>query len=154
MSEKTEQKFRRFPMAIGTEAYTLIHEIGGGIRPIKTAIWQVYRLLSAHVPTSVSRVKDLWYGDQRVVVRADEMDALRRVAADIRHQKSEAKNVLGQLADTYRAAAERLRALDPDYHQFEIARLERLAGEICPADSPGTAGASPVAHPNDGEPRG
>src|SRR6187401_2693174 len=120
MSENTEENVRRFPrensMTNGAETYNLLHEIGGDIRPIKTAIWQVYRLLAAQVPISFSRVKDLWYGDARVVVRADEMDALRAVAAKVRHQKAEAQRALKNLADAYLGTAERLRAIDPDFY--------------------------------------
>ncbi len=66
------------------------------------------------------------------------MDALRRVAAQVKRQKKEAQVAFQNLADAYRGAAERLRAIDPDYHGAEIARLERLVGDISPMDSAGT----------------
>ncbi len=112
----------------GAEAYKLTREIGVGIKPIKAAIWHAYRLLVAQVPAiTLSRVKDFWYGDSRVCVRADEIDALRRVAAEMARRKQEARHVLRGLAGTYRGAAERLRAIDADRYQSEIARLEREA---------------------------
>ncbi len=119
------------------ESYELVHSIGGGIRPVKFAIWNVYRLLSAHTPITESRVKDLWYGDARISVRAEEMDALRRVAAQIKRQKKEAQIAIQGLADAYQGAANRLRAIDPDYHGAEIARLERLVGDISPVAGTG-----------------
>ncbi len=143
MSEKQRELSRIYPkgkhVTPATESYDIVHFIGGGIRPVKTAIWQVYRLLSAHVPITESRVKDLWYGDARISVRADEMDALRRVAAQVKRQKKEAQIAIQGLADAYQGAANRLRAIDPDYHGAEIARLERLVGDISPVDSAGAA---------------
>ncbi len=111
----------------GAEAYRLVREIGAGIKPIKSAIWLVYRRLSAETPITLSRVKDLWYGDPRANVREEELDALRRVAAEMAARKQEAQRVLWGLAGTYRGAAERLRAIDAVRYQSEITRLEREA---------------------------
>ncbi len=151
MSEMEAEKLREFPkendMTNGAKTYNetfdLLHEIGGDIRPIKTAIWRVYRLLSAQVPVSFSRVKDLWYGDARAVVRADEMDALRRVAAKVRAQKEEARRALKRVADAYLGAAEQLRQIDEDFYRAEVHRLERQAHNLGILDR---AGAAPVGN--------
>ncbi len=157
MSENAGDNVRRFPrendMTNGTEAHYLIHSIGGDIRPVKAAIWHVYRLLSGQIPTSVSRVKDLWYSDPRVVIRADEMDALRRVAAEVTQKRKEARCALQNLAGAYLGAAERLRQIDPDFYRAEIFRLEQSARNLGVLDRPGTTGASPVGDGPAGGPR-
>ncbi len=143
MSENTKDNVRKFPrensMTNGTEAHTLLHSIGGDIRPVKAAIWHVYRLLSGEIPISVSRVKDLWYCDPRVVIRADEMDALRRVAAEVTQKRKEARRALKSLGDAYLGAAERLRQIDPDFYRSEIFRLERQASNLGTLDRAGAS---------------
>ncbi len=111
----------------GPEAYKLVREIGAGIKPIKSAIWFVYRRVSAEAPITLSRVKDIWYGDPRANVREEELAALCRVAAEVARRKQEAQRVLWGLAGTYRGAAERLRAIDSVRYSSEITRLEREA---------------------------
>ncbi len=131
------------------EAYNLVRYIAGEpYRPVKAALYRATIRLSVYLSVSDRRVKDLWYGEARLI-RAEEMDALRLAADDVRRKIEAGRDALRGLAGVYRGAAERLRAIDPAFHSIEILRLERLAGEIGAGDRPGTAGASPLgnAHP-------
>ncbi len=121
------------------EAYDLVRIIAGEPRrPVKVALNRAAVRLAPYLPLSLSRITDLYYGEARLI-RAEEIDALRLVAAETR-RKIEAGNVaLRGIADVYRGAAERLRAIDPAFHSVEIARLERLARDCCPADRTGAA---------------
>ncbi len=127
-----------------TEAHNLVRYIAGEpYRPVKAALARATIRLSAYLSISDRRVKDLWYGEARLI-RAEEMDALRLAAEDVRRKIEAGRDALRGLAGVYRNAAERLRAIDPAFHGVEIARLERLASEVGAGDRPGPAGASPV----------
>ncbi len=142
MSEFTAGRYpRNRTQQFCTEAHELIKIIAGEpIRPVKAALNRAAARLLPFLPVSLSRVTDIWYGEARLI-RAEEIDALRLAAEDVR-RKIEAGNVaLRGLADVYRGAAERLRAIDPAFHSVEITRLERLARECCSVDR---TGATPV----------
>ncbi len=135
---------REKAMNASTESYRLLREIAGmPVTPVGDAIQRVVSRLAPHVHMSVSRAKSVWYGEARLI-RAEEIDALRLAAAEQRRKLEAGRAQVRHIAELYRAAAERLRALDPAFHSFEITRLEQQADQICPLDRPGTAGASPV----------
>ncbi len=137
---------REKPMSACAEAYSLVREIAGmPVTPVGDAIQRVVSRLTPHIHMSVSRAKNLWYGEARLI-RAEEIDALRLAAAEQRRKLEAGRAQVRHIAELYRAAAERLRALDPAFHGFEITRLEQQADQICPLDRPGTAGASPVGN--------
>ncbi len=130
-----------------TEAYNLVRYIAGEpYRPVKAALSRATIRLSTYLSVSDRRVKDLWYGEARLI-RAEEMDALRLAAEDVRRKIEAGRDALRGLAGVYRNAAERLRAIDATFHCIEIARLERLADGISPLGRPGIAAAAPVGIP-------
>ena len=134
---------REKAMNASAESYRLLREIAGmPVTPVGDAIQRVVSRLAPYIHMSVSRAKSVWYGEARLI-RAEEIDALRAAAAEQRRKVEAGHAQVRHIAELYRAAAERLRHLDEDYHRFEILRLEQQADQICPLDSPRTAGAKP-----------
>jgi len=81
---------------------------------------------------SFNRVKDVWYGDQRISLRAAELAALNKAVA----QKSHA-NVAFRDAARLETAASALAQVDPEFYRNEIEHLRLMArhlrGEVTPA---------------------
>ncbi len=145
MSDEWEQNYPKArtkkEMTHSTEVYHLIGEIGGLPGPsVKVALNRAVVHLLPYLKTHYGRIRDLYYGEARLI-RAEEIDALRACATDRRRKIEAGRAQVRDIAGLYRAAAERLRHLDEDYHRFEILRLEQQADQICPVDR---AGAAPV----------
>ena len=137
---------REKAMNASTESYRLLREIAGmPVTPVGDAIQRVVSRLAPYIHISVSRAKSVWYGEARLI-RAEEIDALRAAAAEQRRKVEAGHAQVRHIAILYLQAAERLRALDENYHCDEIARLEQQARDLGVVDRPGTAGASPVGN--------
>jgi hypothetical protein len=80
MSEKSEKVSEMQFVSTAAEAAFLIRRVAEP-RPVgdsaKAALVRVSRRLSSW---SFNRVKDVWYGDQRIRISADELRELRRAA--------------------------------------------------------------------------
>jgi hypothetical protein len=74
----------------------------------------------AGLPTQ--RVENLWYGEARVV-RAEEMDAIRRADAARQNKEKSAREQAAELGALFAGVAERLRQIDPDFHRNDVAQL-------------------------------
>ena len=133
----------RKEMTHSTEVYHLIGEIGGlPGSSVKVALNRAVVHLLPYLKTHYGRIRDLYYGEARLI-RADEIDALRACATDRRRKIEAGRAQVRHIAGLYLQAAERLRALDPDYHRPEIDRLEREAHALGVVDR---AGAAPVGN--------
>ena len=103
MSEKSEKSSER-KMTELAEAQLIVAGVAGPNGSAKERVLRASRLLSR---LSFSRVRDLFYGDPRCRVHADELDYLRHVAAT--RQKEAAKNEFAEL----------------------LARIERVENLLC-----------------------
>ena len=74
----------------------------------------------AGLPTQ--RVENLWYGEARVV-KAEEMDAIRRADEARQAKERSAREHAVELGALFAGIAERLRTQDPDFHRHDITAL-------------------------------
>ena len=77
----------------------------------------------------VQRVENLWYGEARVV-KAEEMDAIRRADAARQAKEQSAREQAAELGELFAGIAERLRSIDPDFHRNNVAQLLDAAGVL------------------------
>ena len=82
----------------------------------------------------VSRVEHLWYGEAKLV-RAEEMDAIRR--ADVARQKQEdsTREQVKSLGSLFAGIAAHLLETDPEFHGESIAALVDAARALGAGDS-------------------
>jgi len=64
------------------------------------------------------------------MVRAEEMDAIRRAAMARRDQEAKAREHAADLGTLFAGIAERLRSIDPDFHRHDVAQLLDAAGAL------------------------
>jgi hypothetical protein len=89
---------------------------------VKSAIRRAGRRLRGW---SLSRVRAVWYADERAAVRAHELDALRRLTAQARSDRAAAKD-LRELHDRVSRLERLLLATaDPEGHGADIAALRQ-----------------------------
>jgi hypothetical protein len=74
---------------------------------------------------SFNRAKDVWYGDQRISIRAAEIAALRSALA-----KKSVTHVAIRDASRLEAAATALSNIDAEFHRNEIEHLRLLARHL------------------------
>lgn len=100
------------------EAARMLREISppGEHQNVKSRIGKAARKLG----WSASRVKDIWYGDGRVRLRADEFSKLREASA------AKDREIANQSFELD-ALASRLEAIDPQFYGAEVARLRDMA---------------------------
>jgi len=89
---------------------------------VKSRIASAARKLRSWSP---ARVRDVWYGDGRVRLRADEMQALRTAARAV--EERAAANELAELRARIARIEAVLVASDPDFHRPEIDALRDMA---------------------------
>lgn len=118
-SEKSEN--RSVVMSALVEASSLVRRLAEPRPPgdsVRAAILRSARRLRGLSP---SRVKDIWYEDDRVCVSGDELNELRRAAQHEQEAKASAEYVelLGRIA----VLTARLDSIDPDFHREAVAGL-------------------------------
>ena len=122
MSEIRENQSEAMSTASLDEAADLLRELAGNRRAnesMKAVLRRVRRRLADWKP---SRVRDVWYRDPRVKLRAGEIEQLRLLVG----RKAEDKAAVDELAEL-RNRISRLEALlessDPAFHSEAIASL-------------------------------
>lgn len=131
MSEKSEKWSEGMSSAATLdEASELLRKIAGARRAdenINAVILRVARQLKGW---TYSRVKDVWYRDKRVVVRAVEVEQLRALAD--RRDRRKTDNELEELRATV-ARLEKIEAYiertDPEFFRAEILATRDQIGE-------------------------
>jgi hypothetical protein len=113
MSEKSEIRSDKMSELLLNEASSLLRQVAGNRRADESKKAVLRRLGREVKDWTASRIKDVWYRDPRVRIRADEVEYLRALV-DQRQEKK---------ADVDELAALRTR----------IARLERLLEATDPA---------------------
>lgn len=133
MSEKSEKWSESMSSAATLdEASGLLRKIAGARRAdenINAVILRVARQLQGW---TYSRVKDVWYRDKRVVVRATEVEQLRALADAERRDRRKNDNELAELRATVARLArieEYLQRTDPEFFVAEISAARDQAGQ-------------------------
>ncbi len=83
---------------------------------VKAAIYRAAK----RVGRPTQRVEHLWYGEARLV-KAEEMDAIRRVDEARLAKEQSAREQAAELGALFSGIAERLRTIDPDFHRDDVA---------------------------------
>lgn len=113
MSEKSENRSERMSELLLIEASTLLREVAGNRRADESKKAVLRRVGREVKDWTASRIKDVWYRDPRVRIRANEVEYLRSLVSQRQ----------GKKADVDELASLRTR----------IARLERLLEAPDPA---------------------
>lgn len=98
-------------------------------RPVGDRIKPAIERAAKRAGLPTQRVENLWYGEARVV-RAEEMDAIRRADEARQNKEREAREQAASLGELFAGIAERLRSQDPDFHRNDIAALVDAAGVL------------------------
>lgn len=127
-SDKTSEVRKMGRQTTLTEAAQLLREIAGE-RAADESIKAVFLRLSRSLKGwSASRVRDVWYRDERVAVRADEVDQLRATAKARRAEG--AGNELQELRDRISRLERLLESSDEAFHSPTIAILRDQGSEV------------------------
>lgn len=131
MSEKSEKSSEKFmPEYSLEEASALLREVAGQRGPdesLKSILRRVHRQLSHN--WSASRVRAVWYRDDRVRVRAEELEELRALTAT---EEQTGAGELAELRETIERLAKfepLLERLDAEFHGPEISAARDQIGE-------------------------
>ena len=131
--EKSPQKLGiSFVSAVAEAAYRLRRLAEP--RPVGDRVKAAIVRAASRSGLPVNRVENLWYGDAKLV-RAEEMDAIRR--ADLARQKQEdsAREQIKSLGSLFAGIAAHLLETDPEFHGESIAALVDAARALGAADS-------------------
>ena len=112
-------------MSAAVEARGLIRQIAGEApmgTPIKAALSRVARLTGI----GERRIRGIWHAEARAI-RAEEIDKLRRVAARKATDEQALGGGLSVAAAQFDQLADRLEAMDPEFHRDAIAGYRALA---------------------------
>lgn len=110
------------------EAAELLREIAGS-RHADESLKAVFRRLGRRLSHwSDNRIRDVWHRDQRVRVRAEEVEQLRRLAGQ-REQKADLDE-LAALRNRIARLERLLEATDPAFHSPSIAAARQQLGEM------------------------
>ncbi len=133
MTSEKSDKTSEGRMSVGrqatlTEAAELLRTIAGE-REAGESIKGVFRRLSRRLNGwSDSRVRDVWHRDERVRIRAEELEQLRAAAGS---KRAEGKHELQELRDRISRLERLLEASDASFHSETLAVLrdqERQVG--------------------------
>lgn len=103
---------------------------------VKAAINRASARVSRYWPLSPSRAEDIWRKEARVI-RAEEMDAIRRACAEREASEAKAREHARSVGTIFAGVAERLRASsDPEFHREDIAALVDAARLLGALDRP------------------
>lgn len=126
------ERAEREPMSSVAEASMLLRQVAEP-RPVgdtvKAAITRSARRVSRFLlqPMTTGRAEDIWRRQARLI-RAEEMDAIRKAAAGDR-EVEEAKHVLADI-DARIARLEALLIQDPDFHGEQVAQTRKALGNV------------------------
>jgi hypothetical protein len=122
MSEISENWSEAMSTAVLNEASCLLRELAGPRRAdesMKAVLRRVCRPLKSWKP---SRVRDIWYRDRRVKVRAEEIEQLRELTSQ-REQDRAAKDELAQLRTRISRLETLLAQTDEAFHGASLDAL-------------------------------
>lgn len=118
-------------MSCVEEASTLLRRTAEP-RPIGDSVKAAIRRAARRVGLSFGRAEDIWYRQARLV-RAEEMDAIRKAAAQ-RTQEQKARNDYQELMDLLSILEHRLAMVDEEFHRGSI-DAQRAATNVARGDS-------------------
>lgn len=98
-------------------------------RPVGDRVKAAIDRAAKRVGLPTQRVENLWYGEARVV-KAEEMDAIRRTDEARQLKERTARDQAAELGALFAGVAERLRQIDPDFHRDNVASLLDAAGAL------------------------
>lgn len=149
MSEISEKSSERRCMSSLAEATWRMRRLAEPTRPgegVKAALRRAGAVLDAwckangELPWTSNRIRDVWNGDRRIAVSAEEIRQLREAVAARRRKEQEAKDEFRQIADGIAALVGRMAAVDPDFYQQAIEALGAAASaHLEQADGSGLA---------------
>lgn len=123
MSEKTSER----SVSVKAEAFEIAGEIAGD------GSWKVrVRRLSLAIDCTWNRAKDLIYGDQRVRISGEEIDALRANRPERKsrsEQENEDRRGHSELMARLQLLEDRLATIDPEFHRPQISALRDVSGD-------------------------
>ncbi|SFL93507.1 hypothetical protein SAMN03159423_4504 [Bradyrhizobium sp. NFR13] len=132
MSEKSEIRSETMSELLLSEASSLLREVAGDRRADESKKAVLRRVGREVQDWTASRIKDVWYRDRRVRIRAYEVEYLRALVSRRQEQKAEV-NELEALRDRVSRIERLLGATDPAFHSPSIAaarqQLSEMAGE-------------------------
>lgn len=91
-------------------------------RPVGDRIKPAIERAAKRAGLPTQRVENLWYGEARVV-KAEEMDAIRRADEARQAKEQSAREQAAELGALFAGIAERLRQVDPDFHSQNVTDL-------------------------------
>ncbi|WP_038950403.1 hypothetical protein, partial [Bradyrhizobium genomosp. III] len=129
MSEKFEKQSEVMTSEVALrEASNLLRELAGKGQPgesVKTVLHRLSRKLSGWNP---SRIKDVWYADNRVCIRGVELQQLRALARPV--VETVRDNDLDELRNRIARLERILETTDPAFHRETIAAYRDLGREM------------------------
>ncbi|WP_441277790.1 hypothetical protein AB7783_12320 [Tardiphaga sp. 172_B4_N1_3] len=135
MSEKSEIRSEAMSEMLLSEASSLLRTVAGARRADESKKAVLRRVGREVQDWTASRIKDVWYRDRRVSIRASEVEYLRTLVKRRQEQKAEA-NELDALRDRVSRIERLLEATDPAFHSPSIAAARQQLSDM--AGEPGT----------------
>ncbi len=130
MSEISSESNR---VSVLVEAQGLVRSLAEP-RPAGDKIKEALRRAARKLPQwSPNRVRDVWNADERVRVRAEELEELR-VAARVTKEERAAGHELAELRNRIGRLERLLVSTDPDFHRENLAGLREQARGLGGAD--------------------
>lgn len=128
MSEKFEKQSEVMTSEVALkEASDLLRELAGKGQPgesVKTVLHRLSRKLTGWNP---SRIKDVWYADNRVCIRGVELQQLRALARPVETVRD---NDLDELRKRIARLESILETTDEAFHSERLATYRDLRGEM------------------------
>lgn len=121
--------------ALASEMRRMVFGAAAPVAPGETIKAQQRRAWEALSKPPFWRLRAAWYGDAGKWTGTAIEDMRRRDAARRRKQEA-SRDQARELAFIYATAAERLRAIDANFHRDEITRLELAARAVGGVDRP------------------
>lgn len=104
-------------------------------RPAGDKVKEALRRACRKLPSwSPNRVRDIWNGDERIRVRAEELEELRVAARRVKEEKA-AGHELAELRERLGRLERLLVSTDPDFHRETLTGLREQARGLSGADS-------------------
>lgn len=128
MKSEFSNKASEMRTATIDEAAQLLRTIAGNRRADESLKAVFNRLRRQLTDWSDNRIRDVWHRDQRVRVRAEEVEQLRALA--LRRDRRAADNELQELRTQVEQMQRRLERIDPTFHSETIAALGHQRREM------------------------
>lgn len=102
-------------MTAAVEARFLIRDVAGPM-PAGSQIQEMLNVVARKTGLGARRLRGIWNSEARAI-RAEEIDALRRAAAERKREKQEAldRNVFRELAERLAFLEQRMAEIDPSF---------------------------------------